>query len=388
MQAIHWSFPWSEPVVFNSQLTTTATAATIGGSTASFNVTFSDPIGLDLDAMEATQILVTGPNGYSQSAVLQNVLGSSATSATLSFLANSPGSQWMGNDNGTYTISTMASGSPVAIGSFTIAVTRIDGAGNTLKTAQNLGKVAPGFDTTIADSVGPFDPFDYYRIQVTKKAGLTLSVSGLIDNVQVQLLNAAGHMINSQSAGSGQSTLYQNIIAPGIYYIELNGNGSLGTDYSMNLTSTTLPVDKAGNTLAASRNLGQLGSKSNVNISNSLDPFNTQDDYHFTVAKNVIPSFSFSGLADGATVQLLSRGGSVVADLPVDSSGNASYSGPLTPGLYYINAISTSQTPSNYTLHLGATATAAAKPATKHVVAAAHPSFLFSDTTVADTIFE
>jgi Metallo-peptidase family M12B Reprolysin-like/PKD domain len=376
----------SEPTVINSQPTTTATAATIGSSTASFNVIFSDPAGLDLAIMEATQILVTGPNGYSQSAVLQNVVSSNATTATLSFEAASPGSQWEGNDNGTYTISAVTSGSPAAVGTFTIAVMRIDGAGNTLKTARNLGKVAPGFNTKIDDSVGPFDQFDYYRIQVTQKAGLTLSVGGLIDSVVVQLLNASGHVIDSQTAGSGQSTLYQDIIAPGTYYIKLNGIGSLGTDYSMNLTSTTLPVDKAGNKLSSSRNLGPIGPKSNINISDSLNPFDTQDDYHFTVGKNVIPSFNFSGLADGATVQLLNRDGSVVADLPVDSSGDASYSGPLTVGLYYINATSTSQTASNYSLHFGAIA--AAKPATQHSAPAAAPaSILFSDTSIADAIF-
>jgi hypothetical protein len=375
----------SEPVAADSQLTITATTATIGSSTASFDVTFSNPAGVDLAVVEAIQILVAGPINYTQTAVQQSVVSSNATSATLSFVVSSPGSQWTANDNGTYTISAVASGSPQSLGTFAIAETHIDRGGKTLKTAANLGKVAPGFNTAIDSSVGPFDLFNYYRIQVTKKAGLTLTVSGLIDTVVVQLLNAHGHAIYSQTAGIGQSTLYQSITAPGTYYIEVAGPGNLGTDYTMDLTSVALPVDKAGNTLVASRNLGLIGPKSNITISDSLSPFDTQDDYHFTVAKNVVPSLDVSGLADGATVQLLNRGRNVVATLSLDANGDASYSGPLVAGLYYIKAISTSQTWSNYTLHLGTTA--AAKPAPPSPTAVAM-SDLFSDMSLLDLSFE
>ncbi|MBF2028659.1 MAG: glycoside hydrolase family 55 protein [Oscillatoriales cyanobacterium C42_A2020_001] len=60
---------------------------------------------MNLATLGGSDILVTGPNGFSQPAALVSVSsGTSSNSATATYQINAPGGRWEPNDNGTYTL--------------------------------------------------------------------------------------------------------------------------------------------------------------------------------------------------------------------------------------------------------------------------------------------
>ena len=105
--------------------------AKIGGGTSyTFTVTYSDKVAVNVSTLGNSNIVVTGPGGFSQDATL--VSASSTTNATLvtaTYRILPPGGIWSKTGNGTYTIAinagqvTDTGGNPVAagtLGTFTV----------------------------------------------------------------------------------------------------------------------------------------------------------------------------------------------------------------------------------------------------------------------------
>ncbi|MFN9624246.1 MAG: pre-peptidase C-terminal domain-containing protein, partial [Cyanobacteriota bacterium] len=65
-----------------------------------------------------------------------------------------------------------------------------DNAGNTLAAARNIGTLTSS--QTFSDWVGSADTNDYYRFDLAQAANVSLSLNGLSDNADVQLLNNSG----------------------------------------------------------------------------------------------------------------------------------------------------------------------------------------------------
>jgi C1A family cysteine protease len=107
-----------------------AQTPSVGAATMDFTVTYADVTsGMDSSSVGAGDVLVTGPNGFSQTASFVSVVGLAGTVATYRITA--PGGTWNVLDNGTYTVSQVASQvkdqagnyrSAGAIGSFNAAL--------------------------------------------------------------------------------------------------------------------------------------------------------------------------------------------------------------------------------------------------------------------------
>jgi autotransporter-associated beta strand protein len=76
-----------------------------GGTTATVSLTFADSDALDVSTLNSNNVLVTGPNGYSQ---LATYLGADSSSngaqCTATYQVTAPGGTWGPADNGTYDI--------------------------------------------------------------------------------------------------------------------------------------------------------------------------------------------------------------------------------------------------------------------------------------------
>ncbi len=121
-----------------------------------------------------------------------------------------------------------------------------DYAGNTLATARNIA-VGAG-TTTFRDWVGSSDTNDYYRFNLSNTSNFNLSLNGLSADVDVQLLNSSGALIQtSANCGTSAESIIRQLNA-GTYYIRvLPWSGS--TIYNLNLNlSATVVDDYAGNT--------------------------------------------------------------------------------------------------------------------------------------------
>ncbi|CAA9394449.1 MAG: hypothetical protein AVDCRST_MAG64-1361, partial [uncultured Phycisphaerae bacterium] len=75
-----------------------------GTTTYEFSVIYSDLGGLNLATLDANDVTVTGPNGYSQTATLLGTSELSPTSDAGIYQVTAPGGVWDGPDSGTYTV--------------------------------------------------------------------------------------------------------------------------------------------------------------------------------------------------------------------------------------------------------------------------------------------
>ena len=126
-------------IVDTTPPTASLTAANVtktGASSYTFTVTYADAVAINVSTIgkvnAPSNILVTGPGGYSQSAILVKVSSSSnGTPRTATYRITPPGKTWTAANNGAYTITMLSkqvtdtAGNPVAgaaLGTFTVAV--------------------------------------------------------------------------------------------------------------------------------------------------------------------------------------------------------------------------------------------------------------------------
>jgi len=76
---------------------------TAGGATHTFTVTYSDNAAINVGTLDSSDIRVTGPNGYSETATYVSVNPTgNGTPRTATYRINAPGGTWDYADNGTY----------------------------------------------------------------------------------------------------------------------------------------------------------------------------------------------------------------------------------------------------------------------------------------------
>ncbi|MHB1036890.1 MAG: NBR1-Ig-like domain-containing protein [Pirellulales bacterium] len=82
---------------------------TAGVSAETFTVMYTDNVAVNVSTLDSSDIVVTGPNGYSQLATCLNVDNSTnGTPRTATYRVTAPNGTWDAADNGTYTVSVRA----------------------------------------------------------------------------------------------------------------------------------------------------------------------------------------------------------------------------------------------------------------------------------------
>lgn len=98
-----YSTPLGDSVPPTANLTT-PDILTEGGTTYQFTVTYSDNTAMNIATLNGSDILVTGPNNFSQMAALVSVSNSSnGTPRMATYQIAAPGGTWTFEDNGSYT---------------------------------------------------------------------------------------------------------------------------------------------------------------------------------------------------------------------------------------------------------------------------------------------
>ena len=119
-----------------------------------------------------------------------------------------------------------------------LAELAFDYAGNTLGTARAV--TLSSSTTTFQDWVGSADTNDYYRFSLGGSSNLNLSLTGLTADADVQLLNSAGTVIRSSTAGGSSSEFITQQLAAGTYYVRVYPFSSNSTYYNLGLSA--IPV--------------------------------------------------------------------------------------------------------------------------------------------------
>ena len=237
----------------------TAGNLTSGGGTYTFTVTYSDNIAVNVSTLNSSDIVVTGPNSFSQAATFVSVdTNSNGTPRTATYRITAPGGTWDLTDNGTYTIALQASqvadtsGNFAAAGSLgTFAVNIADIAAPTASlTATNLTSstgTTYTFTVTYADNVA---------VNVASLNSSDLVVTGPNSFSQA----ATFVSVNNTANGTTRTATYR-ITAPGGTW-DLSDNGT----YTVSLQSGQV-TDTSGNAATA----GSLGTFA-VNIPDNIAP--------------------------------------------------------------------------------------------------------------------
>jgi hypothetical protein len=117
----------------------------------------------------------------------------------------------------------------------------LDIAGHTLDSATSLN--LSGTNQLFTDSLTPLYNTDYWKFQLSSASNFNLTVNGLSQDVNVELLDTSGAVIKgSYNTGSLAETINQNL-NPGNYYLGVRlNNNTTSTAYNLNLSAPVNPL--------------------------------------------------------------------------------------------------------------------------------------------------
>ncbi|KAF0163260.1 MAG: subtilisin [Rhodocyclaceae bacterium] len=230
------------------------------------------------------------------------------------------------------------------------------GAAGTARPVLALGSTPRVF----SDHVGTLtDAHDYYRFTTTGRTNFSLSLSGLTADADVELLAADGvtELAYSWNGGTTAESIVRSGLDAGTYYVHVHPySGS--TNYSLTLTApAAIPADAAGNSAAAARDIGALGTSLRV-FSDYVGSVDTNDYYRFTTSAPASLALALTGLAADADVQVLASNGITVLSSSLHSGVTDEQINSLNlpaAGTYYVRVYPYSGSSTAYTLSLTGT---------------------------------
>ncbi|MCC5606412.1 pre-peptidase C-terminal domain-containing protein [Nostoc sp. CHAB 5834] len=136
-----------------------------------------------------------------------------------------------------------------------------DQAPNTLSTAKDIG--SSNGSQTFNDFVGNIDTIDYYTFKSNTNSVFNLTLSGLIDNADVQLLDSNASVIQtSAQSGNSNETINANL-GVGTYYVRVYISGG-NTYYTLDLSGYAQARMVDLNSGSGSSNPSNLTAGSNI----------------------------------------------------------------------------------------------------------------------------
>jgi subtilisin family serine protease len=111
-----------------------------------------------------------------------------------------------------------------------------DNAGN------NIGNASPiDLNSSRSDAVGDFDESDYYRLDLTSGSEVAINLTGLLSDIDIELLDSNGNYINSSVNGGINSETITAQLDAGTYYIHVFP-WSGGSNYNLTITGEFIPL--------------------------------------------------------------------------------------------------------------------------------------------------
>jgi hypothetical protein len=188
-EIVNWRFDSTPPAVIS------VNAPNVSNPTSyTFTVTYADDSAVDISSLGSSNILVTGPNSFSQSATFVSVdVNSNGTPRTATYSITPPGGAWDSADDGTYTLAVQSnqvrdpSGNAVApgtIGTFTVS----HSGGSLFATGADAGG---GPHVKVYNSDGSFR-FGFYAYDVGFAGGVRVAVADIDGDGTPDIITAVG----------------------------------------------------------------------------------------------------------------------------------------------------------------------------------------------------
>jgi hypothetical protein len=351
-----------------ASLASTSTVAA-GDTLSTFTVNYTDDTAIDASTFGDGNILVTGPNGFSQLAhFVSATQGATAGSYVATYTFTAPAGAWSSNGNGVYTFAlqdnqvadTSGNYAPATtVGTLAVKLPIPDLGGNTLTDASYIGIVSPGYAQTFSDYVSKGDRNDYYRLRIKAKTTVDFKMYGLTDNADLQLLDASGRVLQSSARAGTRSEAFSRVLAAGTYYVRAYYSGASFTPYSLRVScgstvGAALPSDTVGDSLATAQDTGTLYQGQSKLLSEGLMDGDTNDFYVLHLAQKSSFNVQLYGLADNAQLQLLDANGRVLATSANKYLRDEAISARLKGGTYFLRVFSSAPITTSYTLKMSA----------------------------------
>jgi hypothetical protein len=242
--------------------------------------------------------------------------------------------------------------------------------------AQGLGQLKKA--RSIKGFIGSFDTADYYRVKLTGRSSLAVSLTGMNAPVKVRITDVKGVFLAKGKASSVTKTL-----DAGVYYIQVSRIGS-STNYNLKAsinggsapenpgttptTPTTpgsAPVDASdpGSFPAKAFEVGKLDATSKT-FKGAVGGLDAGDFFRFTIDKPNQFASSLSSVSGGdveASLIYDINGNGLVDDGDVITKG-AEIGKSLGNGTYFVGVTATQGTNVSYSLKLSGVAIAGISP--------------------------
>ena len=178
-----------------------------------------------------------------------------------------------------------------------------DGVGNTLTTALNLGIL--NSSGSFSDAVGSSDSNDYYQFNLTSQGTVTLGLSELTADANLQLFNSGGTLLQTSNLSGSSSESLSRTLDAGTYYIRVY-QGSGDTSYRLTATNGagTLPTVSVTVTdsSAAETVTGQLANPGQFTLTRSGNTATTLT-VNYTIGGTASSGIDYGDLGSSITFQ-------------------------------------------------------------------------------------
>ncbi len=334
------------------------------GKAYTFSVNYSDNVALNTATLNSSDILVTGPNGFSQLATFVSAVNGTGAARIVTYSIKPSDGTWSVADNGAYTLKLQPSqvsdtagnfATSATLGSFQAALIPPDLAGYSVDTARVLAKSTAGTVRVAEDGVGVIDRNDFYKVTLPAKASLAIKLSNLTDDADLQLLDSTGaRLVLCKHTGTVDENINKTLNA-GTYYVRVQYLYSLGTQYRLRVAATTpaLVVSTPGDgTMQGARYLGSLTPGKVMNIDDFVGTDDPSDYYAVTINSPMSVYFKLSGLTENANVQVLNASGESLKTSNKKGTADEGIHLTLPAGTYFIHVYFAGVTGTNYRLRL------------------------------------
>lgn len=170
---------------------------------------------------------------------------------------------------------------------------------------------------------------DYFRFEVTTASALQINLSGLSQDIDIQLLDSAGRVIQTAGvSGNSIENMLTSTLAVGTYYLRVFATGAqLTSNYDLTISTNTASDDLLSNatSLGLLSNVGSERRTGNVAVGTDI-----QDYYVFAGGNDI--AISVSGLTSDVDVQVLDLFGRVLAQSTNSSNTAESININIPPG--------------------------------------------------------
>lgn len=212
-----------------------------------------------------------------------------------------------------------------------------DSADDTIATATPLGTVGPS--PLAADGrVSTTDQTDVYAITTEGWTNLSVDLTGMTGDADLELKDSDGGTLGSSAAGGSDDEHVTAVVRPGTYYLVITSYGD-DTPYRLSVSGTPgeePPADAAGSSQSDARDLGDVTGTS-AEASDWVGPADATDYYAFRITERQAVTIGLDGLSADADINLEGADGTnLLSGTNTDTEAEA-LTATLDPGTYYLN---------------------------------------------------